>query len=156
MAEIDRAQLARDCRQVCVQMELQANRCMAQAGLTAIQAFVLHYILLHSENGTSLTEIRKDFCCSMATLSCMVKRLREKGYVRAESCAGDDRRKLLFATEKGRRIQADLEEALRAAQEQVFGCYSPEELATMDRLQRKMLRNLASLTDHTHKEVPQS
>ena len=156
MAEIDRAQLARDCRQVCVQMELQANRCMAQAGLTAIQAFVLHYILLHSENGTSLTEIRKDFCCSMATLSCMVKRLREKGYVRAESCAGDDRRKLLFATEKGRRIQADLEEALRAAQEQVFGCFSPEELATMDHLQRKMLRNLASLTDHTHKEVPQS
>ena len=51
---------------------------------------------------------------------------------------------------------ADLEEALRAAQEQVFGCFSPEELATMDRLQRKMLRNLASLTGNTHKEVPQS
>ena len=156
MAEIDRGQLARDNRKICVQMEQLANRYMERKGLTVAQAHVLRYILLHGGQGISLTDIRQEFGCSMATLSCMVKRLREKGYVRAEICANDGRRKLLFATQKGEAVHAYLDEAIGAAQRRLYSCYSQEELAVLDRLQQKMLRNLSSLTKHTHKEVSQS
>ena len=156
MAEIDRGQLARDNRKISVQMEQLANRYMAQKGLTVGQAHVLRYILLHTGQGTSLTDIPEEFGCSMATLSCMVKRLREKGYVRAESCADDDRRKLLFATRKGEEVHAYLDEAIGAAQRQLYGCFSQDELSALDRLQQKMLRNLSSLMEQTHKEVSQS
>ena len=53
-------------------------------------------------------------------------------------------------------VLAYLDEAIGAAQRRLYSCYSQEELAVLDRLQQKMLRNLSSLTKHTHKEVSQS
>lgn len=89
----------------------------------------------------------------MAALSGMVKRLREKGYVRVECCVRDDRCKLLFPTEKGRQIQPFLEETTRKVQEQIYGCLSQQELATLDQLQKKLLKNLSQLTQPKSKEA---
>lgn len=105
MAELDREQILRDNRRICIQMEQWANASLAHRELTAIQAQILMYILSRSEQGTSLTAIHQEFGGSMAALSSMVKRLKEKGYVRVEQCAGDDRRKLLFATEKAKKTE---------------------------------------------------
>ena len=156
MEEIDHARLSYSCRQICVQTERLVSRSLAQEGLTAVQAHVLRFILDRSQRGTSLTEIRRAFGCSMATLSSLVKRLREKGYVRAECCAGDDRCKLLFATEKGQRAQAYLDGAVRAAEQRIYSCFSPEELRTLDQLQQKLLQHLMSLMESEQKEVPKS
>lgn len=103
MRQIDCEQLVQDNRQICLRMERLANRFMEAEGLTAVQGHLLLYILLKGDSGTSLTAIHREFGYSKATLSNMLKRLREKGYVRVASCAGDDRLKLLFATEKGNR-----------------------------------------------------
>ena len=110
--EIDRSELVRDNRQINIQMERAANQIIAREGLTGIQAHLLLYILDHSETGTSLTDIHREFGYSMAALSGLVKRLREKDYVRAEPCARDDRKKLLFGTEKGARVRAFLDGAI--------------------------------------------
>ena len=64
--------------------------------------------------------------------------------------------KLLFATEKGQRVHADLDSAVRAAEQRIYGCFSTEELLTLDRLQRKLLKNLLSLMESEQKEVPNS
>ena len=156
MEEIDHGRLSQTCRQICVQTERLVNRALDQGELTAVQACTLRFILCRTQQGTSPTEIHKAFGCSMATLSSVVKRLREKGYVRAECCAGDDRCKLLFATEKGQRVHADLDSAVRAAEQRIYGCFSTEELLTLDRLQRKLLKNLLSLMESEQKEVPNS
>ena len=97
--ELDRDTLARDNRQISIQMERRVNEALAQRGLTAVQAHMLLHILRRPEEGTSLTELHREFGYSMASLSGLIKRLREKGYVRVERCAGDDRRMLLFPTE---------------------------------------------------------
>lgn len=156
MEEIDCGRVSWSCRQICVQMERLVNRFLDKEELTAVQAHVLQYILRHSGQGTSLTEIHKEFGCSMATLSCIVKRLKEKGYVRAECCAGDDRYKLLFATEKGQRAQECLDGVASAAKRQMYSCFSQDELVTLDRLQRKLLQNILSLIENTQKEAPES
>ena len=142
--EIDRSELIRVNRQINIQIERAANQIIAQKGLTGIQAHLLLYILAHSERGTSLTDIHREFGYSMAALSGLVKRLREKDYVRAEPCARDDRKKLLFGTEKGAQVREFLDSAILQAQNRLYDGFSQEELAALDRLQKKMLRNLSA------------
>ena len=142
--EIDRSELIRVNRQINIQIERAANQIIAQKGLTGIQAHLLLYILAHSERGTSLTDIHREFGYSMAALSGLVKRLREKDYVRAEPCVRDDRKKLLFGTEKGAQVQEFLDGAILQAQDRLYDGFSQEELAALDRLQKKMLRNLSA------------
>ena len=150
--ETDRSAMVRDNRQISIQLELLANRVMAQKGLTTIQAHMLLYILAHSAQGTSLTDIHREFGYSMAALSGLVKRLREKGYVRVEPCVQDDRRKLLFGTRKGEEVRDFLDRTILRAQDQLYREFSAQELAELDRLQKKMLRNLSELTQSDCKE----
>ena len=98
---IDENRLVHDNRLISIKMEQLANSALAKSELTAVQAHILQYILGRSESGTTLTAIHREFDCSMGSLSCILKRLREKGYIRMEGCKSDDRQKLIFATEKG-------------------------------------------------------
>ena len=150
--EIDRGVMVRDNRQISFQLERVASRAMAQKGLTGIQAHVLLYILAHSQKGTSLTDIHREFGYSMAALCGLAKRLREKGYVRVEPCIQDDRRKLLFSTQKGEEVRAFLDSSILQAQDQLYRDFSVQELTELDRLQKKMLRNLSVLTHSDCKE----
>ena len=151
--ESDRTVMMQENRQIHIQIEQMGNRAMAQKGLTAPQAQVLLYILNRAEQGVSLTDIHRDFRYSMAALSEPVKRLREKDYVRVEPCARDDRRKLLLGTEKGKEVRAFLDRAISETQDQLYSGFSQEELAALDCLQKKMLRNLSAMTQNFKKEV---
>ena len=151
--ESDRTVMMQENRQIHIQIEQMGNRAMAQKGLTATQAQVLLYILNHAEQGVSLTDIHREFRYSMAALSELVKRLREKDYVRVEPCVRDDRRKLLLGTEKGKEVRAFLDRAISETQDQLYSGFSQEELAALDCLQKKMLRNLSAMTQNFKKEV---
>ena len=140
--EVNRSVLIQENRQINIQLEQSGNRAMAQKGLTAIQAHILLYILDHSDRGISLTDIHREFGYSMAAMSGLVKRLREKDYVLVEPCA--------------REAREFLDRAICEAQNQLYSGFSPEELATLDRLQKKMLRNLSALTQNHSKEVSKS
>lgn len=149
MMEVDRAAMTRDNRQISIQLELRANEVLAHKGLTAVQAHMLLYILHHSEHGVSLTGIHHDFGYSMPALSSLIKRLREKGYVRVEHCQGDDRRKLFFGTEKGAEVQAFLDRSMCVVQDQLYDGFSNEDLCTLDRMQKQMLKNLSATPNQT-------
>ena len=152
MTAAEQRRILRANRWICIQMEQYVNHCLAPAGLTAIQAYILLYILRQSDQGTSLTAIHREFGYSMATLSGMLKRLRSKGYVRAEPCGEDDRRKLLFGTEKGRQMQPLLDRQILHAQGQLCRHLSQEDLAALSRLQGKMLDNLAALREQPNEK----
>ena len=72
--------------------------------------------------------------------------------MRAEPSARDDRRKLLFGTRKGEAVQETLDRLMCSSQDQLYSGFSQEELATLDRLQKKMLRNISALTQNHSKE----
>lgn len=82
----------------------------------------------------------------MATMSGMVKRLREKGYLVAKHCKEDDRCRLLCATEKSRRLQGELEQVIDTVQYGLYRGLSPDDLHTLDRVQGKMIQNLSALS----------
>lgn len=102
---IDENRLVHDNRLISIKMEQLANSALAKSELTAVQAHILQYILGRSESGTTLTAIHREFDCSMGSLSCILKRLREKGYIRMEGCKSDDRQRTHFCNRKRRRVQ---------------------------------------------------
>ena len=150
---VGRSRLARDNRQICIQMERMANYYLAASDVTGVQAQMLLYILRHSETGVSVTDLHQISGYSKATISNLVKRLREKGYIRVEACEQDDRRRLLFSTEKGRRIQALLAASIREVENSLYRGLSAEELSTLDQLQKGMLQTLLMCQTQSHKEA---
>lgn len=149
MTDIDRGTMTREGRRINIRLELRANQALAGLGLTAGQAYVLLFLIRRQDRGTSLTDIHRAMDISMAALSGLLKRLREKGYVRAERRADDDRYKLFFPTEQGRALQSAVEEGLRKVEENLYHSFTPEELVTLDRLQKKMLHNLCPKDQHS-------
>ena len=143
----DRRTLALENRRISIRTELLTDQLVSQAGLTAAQAHMLFFILSHSANGTSLTDIHREFGFSKATLCRILKQLRQSGYVRTEPCADDERRKLLFGTEKSARMEHFLDQAVCQAWDQVYKDFSETELQELDRLQKKMMRNLSVHTN---------
>lgn len=141
---LDRSRLTRDGRQISIQLEQLANHALAAVDITGVQAQTLLYILRHSDTGASVTVLHQVTGYSKATISNLIKRLREKGYVRVESCQEDDRRRLLFSTEKGQRIQGFLTQSIQNAEDVLYSGFSPGELSTLDQLQKKMLQNLSA------------
>ena len=147
MAETDLDGMVRDNRRIWAQIELCTNGAMARDDITAAQSYVLLRVLRHDGEGTSLTDIHWELGYSMAHLSATVKGLRKKGYVRIERCAGDDRRKLIYATDRGKELQGSLEAAAGLVWRRLYGCFSQAELRELDRLQKKMMRNLSVHTN---------
>ena len=140
--DIDLGEMLRDSRRISNQLHRRGSRALAEQGVTDVQARVILYLLKHADTGASLTDVHRELHFSMAAASGLIKRLREKGYIRVEACALDERRKLLYVTEKGSRVREVLDSTLRAIPYQLYRGFTEEEVATLHRLQKKMLRNL--------------
>lgn len=139
--------MVKDSRFIGMQLSSRGSRALSDQGLTPIQAHVLLFILKHSERGTSLTEIHREMGYSMAATSGLIKRLREKGFVRVEPYKLDERKKLLFATEKGETVRESMDKSMNDLPNLVYRGFTEEEIRTLDCLQKKMLRNLSMNND---------
>lgn len=151
--DLERSRLILDSRHISIQLDQLVNRTLAETGLTLVQAKALLYMMGQPDTGTSVTALHRAAGCSKATISNLVKRLREKGYVRVEHCREDDRRRLLFVTEKGRRVQSLLDAAIRRAEETLYLGFTDQELSDLDRLQQRMLHNLSACQAHVQREA---
>ena len=164
MASFDQERILRDNRRISIQLEQIVNNAVAPWGLTAAQTQVLLHVLRHSDRGTTLTQIHREFGYSMPALERIVrlygetaeapvKRLKDKGFIRSEHWEGDDRRKLLFATPSALALQQRLDRSSDQVRQQLCRCFTPQELYDLDRLQRKLLSSLSALS-HQAKEEP--
>lgn len=140
--DIDLGEMLRDSRRISNRLHRRGSRALAEQGVTDVQARVILYLLKHADTGASLTDVHRELHFSMAAASGLIKRLREKGYIRVEACALDERRKLLYVTEKGSRVREVLDSTLKAIPDLLYRGFTEEEVATLHRLQKKMLRNL--------------
>lgn len=140
--DIDLGEMLRDSRCISNRLHRRGSRALAEQGVTDVQARVILYLLKHADTGASLTDVHRELHFSMAAASGLIKRLREKGYIRVEACALDERRKLLYVTEKGSRVREVLDSTLKAIPDLLYRGFTEEEVATLHRLQKKMLQNL--------------
>ena len=87
-----RRQLILDGRQICIRLDQLTNSALAAADITGVQALTLLHILGNAEAGVSVTSLHQVSGHSKATISRLVRRLWEKGYVRLEPSTEDGRR----------------------------------------------------------------
>lgn len=125
MASFDQERILRDNRRISIQLEQIVNNAVSPWGLTAAQTQVLLHVLRHSDRGTTLTQIHREFGYSMPALSAIIKRLKDKGFIRSEHWEGDDRRKLLFATPSALALQQRLDRSSDQVRQQPCRCFTP-------------------------------
>ena len=149
---LDRGRLIQDGRQIGIGLDQLANSILAGADITAVQALTLLYILQNAEEGVSVTSLHLASGHSKATVSRLVKRLWEKGYVSLEPSREDRRQRLLYGTREGRQLRSFLEQSISRSEERLYRGFSAGELEELDRLQKKMLRNLSTAPKSIQKE----
>lgn len=81
-------------------LENQLEKELKNRELSGIQVYLAVYILRHHPEGTYITELFRELGVSKATLSVLVKRLREKGYLHFQEQQEDIRKKKVVPTEK--------------------------------------------------------
>ena len=144
--------LIQDGRQIGIGLDQLINRILAQADITGVQALTLLYILQNSQNGVSVTSLHLASGHPKATVSKLVKRLWEKGYVSLEPSCEDGRQRLLYGTHEGRQLKAFIEQSIASSEAQLYRGFSMAELTELERLQNKMLGNLSMSPEPVQKE----
>ena len=110
---------------------------LKQLGLTYTQYIV--FLVLWEKDGISVTEIGEKLMLDNGTLSPLLKKMEQAGYVKRRRCREDDRVVEITLTEKGRALQ----EQASDIPQQVAGCINlqPEKARELYTLLYELLEN---------------
>lgn len=101
-------------KKIGLDLSARVDECLRSRDISGTQTYFLVYLLRHHPNGTYLTELCRETGLSKATLSALIKKLREKGYLFLRETPGDIRKKEVLPTEM---LLAQKKELLRKARQ---------------------------------------
>lgn len=107
-------------------IENNANTELSDFGLTVAQYRYLEYIQ-ENPGGVSAKELRTHFAVSQPTVAGIVKRMRAKGYIAAETSKEDERTKDITLTQAGAEIVRQAGAHKSSMEEQILSDLSEEE-----------------------------
>lgn len=123
------------------QMELN----LKNKNMTGVQVYFLVYILRHHPDGTYLTEVCREIGVSKATVSALIKKLREKGYLYFLADPEDVRKKKVLPTEK---LMAEGKKFIQKAERmesEICSVFDQKEQVQLWNLERKLIRQFAGM-----------
>ncbi|MGI6006494.1 MAG: MarR family winged helix-turn-helix transcriptional regulator [Ruminococcus sp.] len=136
-------------KKININLEARLEKTLKQRNMSGTQVYFMVYILRKHPEGTYITEMCHEIGISKATLSVLVKKMREKGYLRFQEDPDDIRKKKVVPTE---RLAEAGEEFLQEAGEmetEIFRTLNARERQQLWKLENKILRGL----NETDKEV---
>ena len=119
--------------------------------LTGVQVYFLVYILRHHPDGTYLTELYHEIGVSKATLSALIKRLKEKNYLYFHEDPDDIRKKRVLPTEK---LLAEKERFLQETEQmeaEICNVLDRQEKIQLRNLEQKLIRQFAEMEKNEKK-----
>lgn len=123
-------------------IEAVINSQVTPKELTASQCRLLGYLSEHKEENLCSTDLHTRLRFSRATLSEMLKRLRQKGFICFEPDPGDDRLKYIRLTAKAYEMERFMDRTFENVRKQLYQNFTVAEQEEFLRLTRKMLGNL--------------
>ena len=87
-------------KKLSLNMTAQLELNLKNKSITGVQVYFLVYILRHHPKGTYLTELCREIGVSKQTLSALIKKMREKGYLYFLADPDDVRKKKVLPTAK--------------------------------------------------------
>lgn len=123
-------------------IEAVINSQVTPKELTASQCRLLGYLGDHRDENLCSTDIHTRLRYSRATVSEMLKRLRQKGFISFEADPADDRLKYIRLTAKAYEMERFMDRTFADVRERLYQGFTSEEQDEFLRLVRKMLGNL--------------
>lgn len=124
-------------------VETAANTELAPFGLTVSQYRYLEY-LQQFPSGVAAKELGAYFKVSQPTVAGVLKRLKAKGYIRAETSPEDERAKIVSITPEGRGVTAQAALHKANTEELILHTLSPAERETVKTLLGKIWAGIYS------------
>lgn len=134
-------------KKINIDLEARLEKELRKPDMSGTQVYFLVYILRHHPKGTYITELCHEIGISKATLSVLVKKLREKGYLCFRENPGDVQKKKVLPTEK---LSAESGELLRQAERmesEICSGLDRVEKQRLWELEHKILKRLSKIED---------
>lgn len=123
--------------------EKDLNEKLKKLGVTSSQCAVLNYLFHTNKDEVNQRDVERALSLKNPTVTGILKRLDEKGFVLCVPNAKDKRRKNIYLTEKAYDIQRRMEFDRRKLDKQLTRGMTKREIASLARGLRKVLHNIA-------------
>lgn len=112
------------------------------ADVTGTNGFIISYLAEHAGCDIFQRDLEKKFSVRRSTMSNIILRMEQKGFLIRTPVAHDARLKKLTLTEKGWEIHSIMEGAVDEAEAKLVSGFTGEEIEQMYTLLARMRRNL--------------
>ncbi len=128
------------------------NNALASMDLTAAQGHIMGFIT-HREKPPCARDIEEQFQLSHPTVSGILSRLEQKGFVEMRPDPQDRRCKRIYVLPKGLQLQETMHQTIRATEEKMVQGFTQEEKDQFQSLLKQAIHNLdGTLCRKRHKE----
>ncbi len=115
-----------------------------QDELTGNNMFIIGYLARHREEDVFQKDLEEFFSVRRSTMSTIILRMEQKGFLSRESVSHDARLKKLVLTEKGEQIHEMIESKIEDTEKKLSSGLTEDEKQTLFHLLEKLRRNLES------------
>ena len=132
-------------KKISLDLTAQLELNLKTGNISGVQVYFLVYLLRHHREGSYLTDMCREIGVSKSTLSTLIKKLREKGYLYFQEDPSDIRKKKILPTEK---LFAEEEEFLRQAgrlEEEICSVLDQQEIRLFCSLEQKLLSQFTKM-----------
>lgn len=123
--------------------EKDLNEKLKKLGITSSQCAVLDYLFHTSKEEVSQRDVERHLCLKNPTVTGLLKRLDEKGYILCVPNAKDKRKKNIYLTEKAYDIQRRMEAERKKQDRELTRGMSKREIDAVRKNLEKLLYNIA-------------
>lgn len=123
--------------------EKDLNTRLKRLGITSSQCAVLDYLFHTNKEEVNQRDVEKNLNLKNPTVTGILKRLDEKGFILCVPNAVDKRKKNIYLTEKAYDIQRKMEANRRKLDRELTRGMTKKEIAALTRGLEKMLYNIA-------------
>ena len=123
--------------------EKDLNEKLKKLGITSSQCAVLDYLFHTSKEEVSQRDGERHLCLKNPTVTGLLKRLDEKGYILCVPNAKDKRKKNIYLTEKAYDIQRRMEAERKKQDRELTRGMSRREIEAVRKNLEKLLYNIA-------------
>lgn len=128
------------------------NNALASMDLTAAQGHVMGF-LNHRETPPCARDIEEAFQLSHPTVSGILSRLEQKGFIEMRPDPQDRRCKRIYVQEKGAQLHETMHQTIRSTEEKMVQDFTEEEKEQFELLLKRAIHNLdGNACRRKHKE----
>ena len=122
-------------------IDAKFNRHNAALGLTATQSHMLGYIVRHKDRDVGFQELESFFDLRHSTVTGIVQRLEEKGFVTCTPDGDDRRRKRIRSTAKSAQLFQSICRGRKTVEQELTAGVQPEDIAVFNRVLEQIFQN---------------